>query len=155
MNNPDKTEALLRLIGDVCDTLQEGDGVDPRDQHREKKKRRERRGAMRSSPHFRKRAQLRTQVTEALVYWLREQDDEQIADLTLVDVEPFPDTDHFRATLMTRPPMEGEVIDLVGLERRLGQCASDARRWVGYEIHRKRVPLISFAVVPAREDVGQ
>jgi hypothetical protein len=149
VNNSNEKGTLLRLIGEVCDTLHEGDGVDPREQYRESKKRRERQRAGRASPHFRKRAQLRTQVTEALVFWLREQDDEQIADLTLVDVEPFPDTDHFRATLMTRAPEDGEVIDLAAIEQHLDQRSADARRWVGFEIHRKRVPLISFAVVPA------
>jgi len=149
VNEQQEKGTLSRLIGELCDSLHEDDGIDPR--HTNRKRRRERRGDARSSPHYRKRAQLRSQVTEALVFWIREQDEESLADLTLIDVEPFPDTDHFRVILATRQPVEDEVIDLGAIQQTLERMAPDARRWVGQEIHRKRVPLISFAVIPAAQ----
>ena len=142
-----KRQPLDALIGAVCDGLYEDDGIPPSESKRHRQRKTHTRSKQRQ--RHRKRAQLIQQVEQALVLFLADQEDEALLSLSLRSVEPAPDSTHLRATLHPQPPGDGEVIDLIELQRRLDLLGAAARITIAASIHRKKAPLISFVVVPA------
>ncbi len=109
------------------------DGADPRTVFQEK-----------SYHGNRKALQLCRQVQRALGYALGDMDDEVLASLYVESVEPAPNDKHL---LVTVSPLDRDIPPedvLIRLHRVLGRLRSE----VASDIHRKRVPELSFRCLP-------
>lgn len=98
----------------------------------------------------RKDAQLCAQVREALSFALADSDDGLLVEATVLAVEPAPHIGHLR--VLVEIPAE---LDPDAVHARLTASEGALRYEVGSEISRKKVPSLSFVVVPegvARDD---
>jgi ribosome-binding factor A len=96
----------------------------------------------------RKTAQLCAQAERALTWEIdRAIGDEDRAAPCLTEVRPHPDASHLLLVLSAAPGA-----DLPDLERRLSGASGRLRAALGRSISRKRVPSLSFWVLPARGD---
>jgi ribosome-binding factor A len=83
------------------------------------------------------------QVFEVLSCALAEIDDPLIDDLALAAVDPAPDAKRVLVTLIsTRPD-----VDIDAACERLQEFAGDLREDVAAEVHRARVPELTFRVI--------
>jgi ribosome-binding factor A len=92
----------------------------------------------------RKALQLCRQVQRALGYALGSMDDDVLASLYVESVQPAPNDKHL---LVTVSPLDREIEPndvLVRIHRVLGRLRSE----VASDIHRKRVPELSFRCLP-------
>lgn len=109
------------------------DGADPRTVFRG-----------RSYQGNRKALQLCRQVQRALGYALGGLDDDVLASLYVESVEPAPNDKHLMVTVS---PLDADIAPedvLVRIHRVLGRLRSE----VASDIHRKRVPELSFRCLP-------
>jgi ribosome-binding factor A len=100
-------------------------------------------GEGRHSKSLRKDAQLCAQVAEALSLALAESADPSLDGLWVMEVEPAPHIGHLRVLIQAGPES-----DLRAIQTKLEARLSYLRRQVGEAIHRKKVPSLSFAVLP-------
>lgn len=85
------------------------------------------------------------QVFEALSMALAELDDPMIDDLALAAVDPAPDAKRVLVTLVpTRPD-----VDIDAAAARIDELGPELREEVAVEVHRKRVPELTFRIAPA------
>ncbi len=90
-----------------------------------------------------KTLQLCTQVAEALTYALGDSKDPLLWDLVVDQVRPMPDASHLLVVLQD-PCAHGVAAALAALDRAQGFL----RRAVAASISRRRVPQLSFTLVP-------
>ena len=111
----------------------EEDGADPRTVFSQK-----------SYRGNRKALQLCRQVQRALGYALGDCDDDVLASLYVESVQPAPNDKHLMVTVS---PLDADISpeDVLGrIHRVLGRLRSE----VASDIHRKRVPELSFRCIP-------
>lgn len=96
----------------------------------------------------RKRAQLIAQIAQSVQFILADLDDEDLCALTYSHIELVHDGSHLRVVMCAPPATQAQPVDLRALERALNARASEVRASVAQDIHRKRAPLLSFAVIP-------
>lgn len=96
--------------------------------------------------HRRKDAQLCAQIADALSLALAESSDPALYGLWVMEVESAPHGGHVRVLLQAQ---RGDALDEVQakVEARHGYL----RQQVGEAIHRKKVPSLSFVVLPAHD----
>lgn len=95
--------------------------------------------------HERKTAQLVSQAETALSWAIEnELEDSDLSGLTVAEVRPCPDASHL-LVVVTAPPRA----DLRLAEQKLRRADGKLREALGRAISRKRVPMLSFAVLPA------
>ena len=93
----------------------------------------------------RKTAQLLAQAETALAWTIEnELDDADLFGLIVAEVRPCPDASHL-LVIATAP----QGSDLRLLEQKLRRADGKIRETLGRAISRKRVPMLSFAVLPA------
>jgi ribosome-binding factor A len=92
----------------------------------------------------RKALQLCRQVQRALGFALSDCDDEVLASLYVESVEPAPNEKHLMVTVSPLDPDIEPEDALVRLHRVIGRLRSE----VASDIHRKRVPELSFRCLP-------
>lgn len=112
----------------------EEDGADPRTVFQKK-----------SYRGNRKALQLCRQVQRALTYALGDCDDEVLAGLYVESVEPAPNDKHLMVTVQ---PLDKDILPedvLVRLHHAAGLLRSEVAR----DIHRKRVPELTYRCIPA------
>ena len=127
---------------DVCGELGPGDGVDPRDEGRD------RRSPDRAN---RKTLQLCHQVAETLGLVLAgECSDQTLQSLRILAVRPAPDASQLAVMVCSDGLEPGE--DVSSILQRLERVAGRLRTEVAASISRKRVPRLLFYVVPAAND---
>lgn len=99
----------------------------------------------------RKLDQLSRQVEERLALVLAgEIDDEHVAALTLLGVEPEPGSGNL-VVVLALPPGAG-ADEAMRVTRRLDALRAYLRSEIASAIHRKRTPNLVFRVVPAPQD---
>jgi ribosome-binding factor A len=144
MKNTPKRPFPTRRRPDVCGELGPGDGVDPRDEGRERRS---------SDRGNRKTLQLCHQVAETLGLVLAgECSDQTLQNLRILAVRPAPDATQL-AVLVCRDGSEASE-DAGSILQRLERVAGRLRTEVAASISRKRVPRLLFYVVPAADDVS-
>jgi len=89
--------------------------------------------------------QICRQVYDALGWALAEIDDPLLDDLALIAVEPAPDASRVLVTLAATNP----DLDIAAAKARLLEVMGELRAEVAAEIHRRRVPELSFQIAPA------
>src|SRR5688572_7217552 len=92
----------------------------------------------------RKALQLCRQVQRALGYALGGLDDDVLASLYVESVEPAPNDKHLMVTVSPLDPDIAPEDVLIRIHRVLGRLRSE----VASDIHRKRVPELSFRCLP-------
>jgi len=130
----------------LCAELHEDDG---QPMHERERGHSTHRGSRRRR-RFRKRAQLCAQVERATIETMAaELEDLELLDLVVLSVEPNPDTDHLRV-IVYPGGLEGsaEARHLGEMQRRLDALAPMLRAQIARSIHRKRMPWLSFLVIP-------
>ena len=93
----------------------------------------------------RKALQLCRQVQRALSYALSDCDDDVLAGLYVESVEPAPNDKHLMVTVQ---PLDADVMPEDVLAR-LHHVIGRLRAEVAKDIHRKKVPELSFRCIPA------
>ena len=99
-----------------------------------------------SRPHQRKDLQLCEQVQQAIALALADLSDAALSELHVVSVQPYPHVG--RLQVLLEAPARFSVSHL---QERLARVSSRLRSEVAASIHRKKVPTLSFCVVPAPE----
>jgi ribosome-binding factor A len=121
-----------RVLRSLCGQIGPGDGADPRLD----------RGEVHATKAARKASQLCAQVAEALSFALAATSgDDAVAGLTVVAVEPAPDTTRLRVTVAPPP---GDPIGPEELLARLERAAPRLRGEVARSITRRRAPTLAF-----------
>lgn len=119
----------------LCAELGPEDGIDPRDLFKANRK---------DSP--RKAHQLCHQVAETLSIELASRTDAPVADLSVVRVEPAPDSSHLLVLVASIEPdrtlVEREVL------AELDAMAGVLREEIARAITRRRVPTLTFRLLP-------
>ena len=100
-----------------------------------------------SRSHERKDQQLCEQVHQAISLALAEFDDETLADLRVASVLPNPHIGRLQVQLEALPGT-----DVQNVQSRLARASGRLRSEVASSIHRKKVPTLSFCIVPSLED---
>ncbi len=96
------------------------------------------------SGHDRKTLQLCAQATHALAGALEtELQDSIFSNLTLLEVQPYPNASHLLAVFAARPGT-----DLRAAEDSLRAASGVLRHGLTRAVFRKRLPMLSFLVVP-------
>jgi|SRR5579871_5409595 len=96
----------------------------------------------------RKALQLCRQVSRTLNYTLSECGDRVLSDLYVESVEPAPDATRLLITVMTSDPSRGPADILAHLYQASGRLRAE----IATDIHRKKVPELTFrCVVPQKE----
>ena len=131
------------VIASLCAEPHDDDGVDPRHTLDSRAHRRSRRRVA-----FTKRAQLCAQVEREVTFALAEHIGALLPDLVVHSVDPNPDGAHLRVTVYPAAGALDEGHDLAGIQERLESLAPRIRAEIAAGIHRKRVPWLSFLVVP-------
>jgi len=138
MTTRKRSEDALRAL---CAHVHEDDGVDPRHDKDEDRKK--------ADP--RKDRQLCKQVLRALNDALQaEARSSMLRELTVVRVEPAPDIARLRVEIEASP--EGAAVGARQLMEQLDRSRGFLRTQVAGAISRKRVPTLVFVIVPAREE---
>jgi len=113
------------------------DGQDPREFHRK----------VAPKPKNRKALQLCAQVRESLMWILgTECNDEVLASLDVIDVQPFPTS--ARVLVTVAPALSAEVTDPATILERLHAANGLLRSAVARAVHRKKVPELLFTFRP-------
>ena len=126
-------------LGKLRETPGEEDGADPRTVFQQK-----------SYRGNRKALQLCRQVQRALNFALGDLDDDVLAGLYVESVDPAPNDKHLMVTVS---PLDADISPddvLVRLHRVIGRLRSE----VAADIHRKRVPELSFRCIPPPKAPG-
>lgn len=92
----------------------------------------------------RKALQLCAQVSQTLEQVFAEQEDDLLRDVHVESVDPAPDSSHL---LVTVRPIAREA-DPIALMGRLNEASADLRLEMAGAITRRRVPALTFRVVP-------
>lgn len=92
----------------------------------------------------RKALQLCAQVAETLEQVFAEQEDDALRDLHVESVDPAPDSSHL---LVTVRPLAQQA-DPIAIMGRLNEASVDLRLEMAGAITRRRVPALTFRVVP-------
>src|SRR4051794_39519462 len=115
----------MRVLRSLCGQIGPGDGADPKLD----------RGDVSASRAARKARQLCSQVSEALSFALAATSgDDAVAGLTVLSVEPAPDTGRLRVTVAPPP---GDPIDPEDLLARLDRASPRLRAEVARSITRR------------------
>lgn len=122
-----------RVLRSLCGEVGPGDGLDPR---------LEPRGAA-AGKGGRKARQLCAQVAETLNLALASSPDDLLAGLTVVAVEPAPDSSRLLATVA---PPAGERPDPSDLMDHLERASARLRSEVARAITRKKAPALAFRI---------
>ena len=94
--------------------------------------------------HTRRTAQLCACAERALRSAIeRELEDDWLDGLTLLEVCPYPDASHLLVIVSAPPGADPRVV-----QSRLGRTSGRLRMLLGRAIARKRVPSLTFAVLP-------
>ena len=104
-------------------------------------------GEERHSKSGRKDAQLCAQIVDAVSLALAESADPLLNELWVMEAEPAPHIGHVRVLVQA-----GRGADLAAIQTKLEARQGYLRRQVGDVIHRKKVPSLSFAVLPPYEN---
>lgn len=100
----------------------------------------------RGRPRAHKDLQLCRQVADAIQWFLVEVDDPALAELSLVAAAPAPTAARIAVTLQI-----GDAVDVAAAREALAAYADELREEVAAEIHRRRVPELSFRIATAAE----
>ena len=93
----------------------------------------------------RKTAQLCAQVERALQWALEsELEDPILTELAILDVQPYPSSSHL-LVLVAVPRFE----DIAEAQDSLRRASGILREYVAQSVTRRRVPFLSFGVIPA------
>ncbi len=99
------------------------------------------------SKSLRKDAQLCAQIADALGLTLAESADPSLNGLWVKEVQPAPHIGHLRVLVQA-----GRGEDPNRIHSKLEERGGYLRRQVGEAIHRKKVPSLSFVVLPPEEE---
>ena len=125
-----------QTLADVAAELGPDDLQDPKAFH-------DRRVSARHSGHVsRKGLQLCGQVQDALIAILPGLADEVLRDVTVVSVEPAPNTGRLMVTVAV--PRPADVSDRTTVADRLAAAAGHLRTEVAAVVHRRRAPELTF-----------
>jgi ribosome-binding factor A len=136
----DSRKRSQKKMLESCDDLGPEDGIDPRLEAREK------------APKVtnRKALQLCGQVARTLNGVLAgESSDERLRDLVVEAVVPAPNSSRLLVTLTLTAPARAEEVGLI--EAQLRRAQGRLRREVAAAIHRKKVPELTFRLIPPPE----